>query len=394
MLVLAPHAENLHVSVAVVGAGIAGVSMAAALAKDGVSVALIDYRDHTPPQFRAEKIGAAVVDRLSAYGLGAAARKQLTVIDGVWVHRFGRVVSGGHDREYSSPYGELVNALRAALPVAVHQVLGRVEEVEATADEQLLTMSDGRRISARLVVLATGPGDSLRSRLGLSNEVLSAGHSLTAGFDLANPKSDFAFPSLVWTLDAPADKTAYLTLFPMGEAIRANLFSYRDANDPWIARLRSEPDLALAELFPELAATYSALRVADRVQLRPTDLARVRGHYRPGVIAIGDAFFTTCPSTGTGISKALNDVAVLRRRLPGWLSTPGMGTEKVASFYDDPGKVTTDRSSLSLSLRERSARLDGGLKGAVLRVRRNVFRRGAYRVKELLKRAPAGAEAS
>ena len=393
MLVLAPHAENLHVSVAIVGAGIAGVSMAAALAKDGVSVALIDYRDRTPSQFRAEKIGSGVVDKLTAYGLGAAARKQLTTIDGVWVHRFGRVATSGHDREYSSPYGDLVNALRDALPPAVHRVPGRVEEIEATADEQLLSMSDGRRISARLVVLATGPGDSLRNRLGLSNEVLSAGHSLTAGFDLANLKSDFAFPSLVWTLDTPADKTAYLTLFPMGEVMRANLFSYRDADDPWIARLRSEPDAALAELFPELVATYGAPRVADRVQLRPTDLSRVRGHYRPGVIAIGDAYFTTCPSTGTGISKALNDVAVVRKRLPGWLATPGMGTEKIASFYDDAAKMTTDRSSLSLSLRERAARLDPGLKGAMLRVRRNVFRRGAIRVQELLKRAPANADA-
>ena len=383
------HAENLDVDVAVIGAGIAGVSTASALAKDGASVALIDFRERTPPQFRAEKIGQSQVDSFEAFGLGTAAKRQLDQFNGVWVHRFGRVVTRGREPEYSSPYGDLVNALRDALPPSVLRIHGRVEDVEATAENQLLVMGDGRRISARLVVMATGPGDSLRNRLGMKNEVLSAGHSLSIGFDLANPQSELKFPSLVWILEAPADKTAYLTIFPMGKVMRGNLFTYRSADDPWIARLRQEPDAAMAELFPDLGRIYRPLRVADRVQLRPTDLAHTRGHYRPGVVAIGDAFFVACPSTGTGIHKALNDVSVLRQLMPKWLSTPGMGTEKIATFYDDPAKTAVDEASLNLSFKERAVRLDQSLGGAMLRMRRNVFWHTAYGMRDLLRRDAA-----
>lgn len=376
--------EAADFDVAIVGAGVAGVAAAAGLVKDGRSVALIDYRDRVPPQFRAEKIGPVEVLGLESVGLGVAARRQLTMFEGVWVHRFGRLVSRSSSPEYSSPYADLVNALSDGLPTTVARIHGRVDDVQASAGNQLVRLGDGRTVTARLVVLATGQGDGVRNRLGISNDTLSKGHSLAIGFDLANAKSEFAFPSLVWLVDAPAAKTAYVSLFPMGEIMRANAFTYRDANDPWIARLRAEPDAAIAELFPALMRTYGALRVADRVQMRPLDLTQIRGYHRPGVVAIGDAFFVTCPATGTGITKALNDVAVLRRKLPQWLATPGMATEKVASFYDDPAKLTLDRASLTLALKERAVRLDHNAGAAMLRMRRNVLRRGVYVLRDLL----------
>src|SRR3569832_775333 len=80
------------VDVVVLGAGIAGVSAAAALAQASVSVAIVDFREHHPPEFRAEKIGDRQVGVFESFGLGDAARRQLTSFEGVWVHRYGRVV--------------------------------------------------------------------------------------------------------------------------------------------------------------------------------------------------------------------------------------------------------------------------------------------------------------
>jgi len=371
--------------VAVIGAGIAGVAAASGLAKDGFSVALIDYRDRAPQQFRAEKIGPVEVAGFEAVGLGAAARRQLTAFDGVWVHRFGRLVSRSTAPEYSSPYGDLVNALSDGLQTTVARIQGRVDAVTAGADTQVVRLGDGRTITARLVVLATGQGDSVRAGIGMSNDVLSKTHSLAAGFDLLNPASDFPFPSVVWMVESPSARMAYLTVFPMGAVMRANLFTYRQPDDPWIAKLRAQPDAALAELLPDFIRDYGSLRVADRVQLRPIDLTQVQGHFRPGVVTIADAFFVTCPATGTGITKALNDVAVLRRKLPQWLATPGIGAEKIASFYDDPAKIELDRNSLALAMRERAVRIDHGPKAAIMRVRRNVLRRGAYVLRDLVR---------
>ena len=82
-------------------------------------MALIDTRAEFPPAFRAEKIGDVQVDLFGQFGLGAAARSAMTVFDGVWVHRFGRIVERVEKREYAFRYGDLVNALRGGLPGSV-----------------------------------------------------------------------------------------------------------------------------------------------------------------------------------------------------------------------------------------------------------------------------------
>lgn len=54
-------------------------------------------------------------------------------------------------------------------------------------------------------------------------------------------------------------------------------------------------------------------------------------YQQPGVVLIGDAFATSRPATGTGISKAFGDVDLLvNRHFPNWLATPGMAAEKIA----------------------------------------------------------------
>ncbi len=44
---------------------------------------------------------------------------------------------------------------------------------------------------------------------------------------------------------------AYITLFPIGTTMRANLFVYRDMDDPWLRRMRTTPVEALLELAAE-----------------------------------------------------------------------------------------------------------------------------------------------
>ena len=370
--------------VAVIGAGVAGTSAASVLSRAGLRTVLIDFRDRHPAEFRAEKIGQRQIDFLEAFGLGNAARAQMTAFDGVWVHRFNRIVEKTDKREYASAYGDLVNALRDALPEAVDRITARIAWVRTGDDRQQVGLGDGRVLNARLLVVATGLGDSIRRELGIERVVKSAGHSTSLGFDLANPASDFPFASLVWITERPSDRTAYITLFPMGGGMRANLFVYRPLDDPWCRAFRASPDDALSRLFPRFGTTFTPMRTDGEVQIRPIDIAQVKNHRQPGVVLVGDAFFTTCPVSGTGMDKALNDVDRLRHLVPEWLKTPGMSTEKINAFYDDPEKLRVDSESLSLSMRERAVRMDPSFRGTYLRVKRNLLRRAAYHLRDAL----------
>ena len=51
--------------------------------------------------------------------------------------------------------------------------------------------------------------------------VISAGHSITIGFDLAPVgRAAFDFPALTFYPQRSTDRMAYLTLFPVGSAMR------------------------------------------------------------------------------------------------------------------------------------------------------------------------------
>jgi 2-polyprenyl-6-methoxyphenol hydroxylase-like FAD-dependent oxidoreductase len=66
----------------------------------------------------------------------------------------------------------------------------------------------------------------------------------------------------------------------------------------------------------------------------------------PGLVLIGDAYQSVCPTTGTGLSKVLTDVDVLSECVLSWLETPGMGTEKICGYYEHPRKIACDENSI------------------------------------------------
>ncbi|QZO01029.1 FAD-dependent oxidoreductase [Chenggangzhangella methanolivorans] len=272
-IVVAAETETA-VDVAIIGAGAAGATAAGMLAKRGISVALIASHHRHPPEYRAEKIGEAQIAMIDEAGLGAAARSVFTAFDGCWLRRFGHIVERDPKREYGGDYGAVVDAMRGALPAGVAQIVGRVETIETGPDQQFLRLADGRSVRSRLLVMSTGLSEAALKKAGMSRDVYSRHHSLTAGFDLSRPPSDFPFPSLVWAGDGPSDKLAYLTLFPIGNAMRANLFVYRSPFEDWTRELRDDPNRTLNEMMPAFRREYGELAVSGPVMIRPIDLAR------------------------------------------------------------------------------------------------------------------------
>ena len=96
-------------------------------------------------------------------------------------------------------------------------------------------------------MLANGLNIGLRHKLGID-----ARGDQRRPFDHARLRSRagggraFPFPALTYYGERPADRTAYITLFPIGATMRANLCVYRDMDDPWLKQFRDAPRETLA----------------------------------------------------------------------------------------------------------------------------------------------------
>lgn len=353
----------LHTDIAIVGGGLAGSTAAAMLGRAGISAILIDPHKIYPPDFRCEKLGGYQLDILRKTGLAGGVLPATTLDSAVWTARLGRLLDKRPSDQHGIIYDDLVNTVRKQIPDNVHFIEAKVTAVTTSADLQTLTLSNGEEISARLIVLSNGLNIGLRHTLGIEREVVSPCHSITVGFNLAPVGRDkFDFPALTYFTESSAAQMSYLTLFPIREAMRANLMVYRGMDDPWLRRMRQTPEAAMMELMPNLHALTGEFKVEGVIKIRPADLYVTKGHRQAGIVLVGDAFATSCPAAGTGTGKVFMDVERLcNAYIPAWLTSDGMGAAKIAQFYDDPEKRANDDSSRRQAFDLRSISIDTGL---------------------------------
>ncbi|TGQ64239.1 FAD-dependent monooxygenase [Mesorhizobium sp. M00.F.Ca.ET.186.01.1.1] len=365
-----------EVDVAIVGAGMAGTTMATVLGKAGRKVALIDPHRVHHDEFRAEKIGADQMQLFGRLDLEETVMRLVTSMTDIHVFRLGQLFAREQKWEYTFSYGALINGLRDALPPQVPLTVGKVADVSTGPDLQRLVLTDGTVITARLLVVATGYSEAVRRAIGVERVELSKAHSLSIGFDLAVPPRDFAYPAVTCYGKRAADRVAYLTVFPLGNKMRANMFVYRTVAEQWTRDFRENPQKMLCELMPEISAQCGNFELAGPVEVRQVNLATTQGHRRPGVVFVGDAFWTTCPTPGVGIGRVMIDVEQLCSvHIPRWLETPGMSADKICAFYDDPVKVTSDEAGMRVSIYAKQITTETGLEWRMRRLRNNTARR-------------------
>lgn len=370
------------------GGGFAGSLAAAMLGRAGIDAIVVDPHPVYPPDFRCEKLDGAQMRTFQLTGVADAMIRASTPDPETWVARYGRVVERRPGDQRGILYDRLVNTLRSQIPATTPFVHAKVANIATGPERQTVTLSSGEDISARLVVLATGLNHGVRQKLGVDREILSPCHSISIGFDV-EPTGGRAFPfdSLTYYAERPSDRMAYITLFPIGNTLRANLFGYRDIKDPWIARFRETPQESLLAMWPGLRGVMGGFAISGKVEVRPVDLCVSQGHRREGVVLVGDAFSTSCPAAGTGARKALVDVERLCNvHLPAWLASPGMGTGKIAAFYDDPVKVACDAFCLAKAFDLRDFSIDTSPRRELERRARFVLQAG----RGLLRRATTG----
>jgi 2-polyprenyl-6-methoxyphenol hydroxylase-like FAD-dependent oxidoreductase len=362
----------VSVQVAIVGGGFAGACTAHVLASQGYSVALIDRHDVSPDSFRAEKIEpdqATLMRKLGLLSYRSPLREPIGVTlnyDGVELVPFDTV------EQYGIAYGETVNSLRSALPHSVFRITDRV--VKISHGPRPTVSFDGTALSANLIVMATGGNDKLMEVAGLARRWDRDLRSLSFGFDIVRTDgAAWSFRGFNYLLQPNSSKIDYLTIFPIGDRMRVNLFTQLDPRDSLVSECKRNPIGSLEQWFPNLREHIGAVSAVSTVQVVPTAYYRLRSPARAGVVVVGDEYQSVSPATGTGLSRVLVDVDVLcTRYAPTWLAGGRVGPRQVRAFYKDPVKVTSDRKSLDAWRYYRDRQL-GGRVPLMTRVKRKVF---------------------
>jgi 2-polyprenyl-6-methoxyphenol hydroxylase-like FAD-dependent oxidoreductase len=365
-----------YTDVAIVGGGLAGSTAAAMLGRAGISTVMIDPHVSYPPELRCEKLGGIQLELLRKTGVADRIMRATTHDGEVWEARFGYVVTRKPSDQHGIMYDTLVNTMRAEISADVTTIHAKVSAIFNSPERQRLVLSNDGEISARLVILANGLNVGLRYMLGIRRRVISECHSVTLGFDVEPVgRAAFEFPALTYWPTRSSSRMAYLTLFPIGSAMRANLMVYRDMTDPWLLAFKEAPEQAMRAMMPRLERMMGEFRVSRPVKVRPADLTVNDDYLQPGIVLAGDAFSTSCPAAGTGTTKVFNDIQLLcNTHIPRWLASEGMDADKIADFYKDPEKVACEEACLVKAYHLRSLSIDNGLTWRAQRLARFALR--------------------
>lgn len=354
----------------VVGAGLAGTTAAIVLGRQGHQVMLVDPRTACPPVFKAEKIEPDQVRMLRKLGLMDHLLPHAQRIKEIQACFNGRVFGTSQTEQYGLYYNEMVNALRAAIPSTVEFRAGRAVQVANGEDLQRIRLSSGEEFCCRLLVLASGLNEDVPFSLGLKRLYVQKNQSIALGFTLARQdRRPFPFDSVTYYSISPGLGLDYISLFPVADGLRANLFAFPNGNNEWVRQLILEPQRGIERCFPRLRRIIGEFQITSKVEASIVHLYRTEGQALPGVVAIGDAAQNVCPATGMGLSKIFTDVDVLNSNVPAWFATPGMPVGKTASFWSNPEKTAVDTKALRNAFYRRQAATGRSLKWKLHRAR-------------------------
>ena len=347
--------ESGVADILVVGAGFAGALAALVMARRGYKVLVIDPHPTYPEDFRCEKFSEDQVALIKNLGVEDCFLKP---------YLFGTDVKSMSQQGFR--YQDGVNALRQAwgqdgCANRIRHVIAKVKHLNPDAVMPSVVLESGETLHAGLILLATGLSERIRRDLGFERVLLSAQHSITLGFGLKRD-SGFGFEGLVHQSEAVGDHMGYASLFPLNDVMRVNLFIFDDPKGERLKAFRADPLAALVAYMPKLKSQIAGARLVGPLDMRVAELYRIENPARNGIMLIGDARSTSCPSTGTGLTRILNEVRLLSRDyINQWLDQPDRGQARLLSFYQDKALTRLEESFFRRSMKARAMAVETGL---------------------------------
>jgi salicylate hydroxylase len=322
-----------RLTVAVVGAGIAGLAASLALARRGHAITLLERRTGFGESGAGIQLSPNASRILVGLGLGPALARSGCEPDGVVIRslaagrEIGRVAQGRHMRErYGAPYLSiarqdlhtiLLDAVRASPGVRLRVGRGLADIVQEGGSMQvrLESAAGPDLVAADLVVGADGIWSRARACLGDERQPTAAGHVAYRAVVPcpAEPDGEFARSTGLWL-----GRGRHVVHYPIAGGRLLNIVAVErrpDALDGWSApRSRADVRALWANAAPPLRAlldgaeTWSAWSLAD---LAAQNLGSGR------VALVGDAAHPVLPYLAQGGALAIEDAAVLASALEG-----------------------------------------------------------------------------
>jgi len=325
----------------VVGGSLGGLFAANLLHQNGW---LVDVYERVPEELASR--GAGIVTHPELFDVLAAAKIDIDDTIGVQVKSRvtlgidGRLLSERDLPQTLTAWGKMYHVLRSALPDAHYHMGGSVVAVTNEEAHASVTLSDGTRLSADLVIAADGFRSSLRERLLPSVTLRYAGYVAWRGLvderDLSKATWDALFEKFAFCLPAHEQILGYPVAGP-GNSTRAgerryNFVWYRaTSEDGALPNLLTDasgklhangiaPHLIRADVLADMedaALTLLAPQFGEVVTKAPVPLFQpiydleVPRMVFGRIALLGDAAFVARPHCGMGVTKAAGDAMAL-----------------------------------------------------------------------------------
>jgi salicylate hydroxylase len=310
--------------VAIVGAGIAGLTLAGWLTRSGVCCRVFEQSEAPPGLGAGIQLTPNATRLLGRLGLGGALADVAVRPAAIQFRR-------GHDDEpigriplgasYSAPHYTLLRAdlhrtLLAGVPAGVVCRGRKCVGVRERADEVLVSFADGSRVTADLVVGADGIHSVVRRRLGLPALRFSGHIAYRMLVDADRMPEAVAEPDVVIWLGPGRHAVRY----PVARGRQVNVVATAPV-DGWDA-----PSWAVAGRIEDVLRAYDGWHPRVRATLAGADRVTCWAlHDAPAparlgtrrIAVVGDAGYPMLPFGAQGANQAIEDAVALAVCLDG-----------------------------------------------------------------------------
>ncbi len=305
--------------VIVAGGGTVGLAAAAALSQAGFAVLLLE-RGPPPPAYsgaevdlRVYALSPASLHLLDALGVGALVRAaRSSPYQGMQVWYDDPAQALRFDARPGESLGAIVEqGLLNALLWAQGNAWQRLPHTEiasvATAEDgSAVTLTDGRVLSTRLLVIADGPDSPLRAQLGID----SIGWDYAQRALVAHVQTERAHGGIARQRFLA---TGPLALLPLADGRCSVVWSCHTALAEELLALA--PPAFNTRLAAASGQVLGAVLQSSEIKSFPLRLKHVPNNVVPGAVVIGDAAHVIHPLAGQGVNLGLADVQALAETL-------------------------------------------------------------------------------